>query len=353
VSAIEETQHSDPLVANLASAAAGNLRKILGPKPVVYRRRQREFWVLGAVVLLALPLATTGIYGLGVGRNAMLYSMLAVGFYFQFALSGQFSLATGAFYAAGAYVSAWAAPHGGFASGFVLAVIITGLLGAAVKLTLARSPLIQFGIATLSFGELAFLVFRNWNQFTHGNLGRFGLPYPRLFGYTINTPVRIYLFCAIFVLIGVFLVIMFERSPAQRDQIFTRDMAAVAKTTGLRTGYLQIVAFAIGAAFMGGAGSIFAHTGSFVHPSAFSTEISLDVLLMVLIGGISSPWGPVVGAIVLTLLPEWLRSIATYKDLIYAGGILVVILLLPGGLVSLPRVIQGRLAPLFKKRRAA
>src|SRR5205823_2687010 len=125
------------------------------------------------------PLFTNGIYGLGVGRTAMLYAMLSLGFYFQFALSGQFSLATAAFYATGAYMSAWVSPHGGFVVGFLAAVVVTGTLGAAVKLALARSPLIQFGIATLSFGELTFLVYRNWRQFTAGSLGRYGLPPPR------------------------------------------------------------------------------------------------------------------------------------------------------------------------------
>jgi branched-chain amino acid transport system permease protein len=351
VSATDQTQ-SETLAGRLAATAVANLRdRIVGPKPVVYRRRQREFWLLGAVLLFLLPLLTTGIYGLGVARNAMLLSMLALGFYFQFALSGQFSLATGVFYGTGAYTSAWVSRHGGAGVGFVAAVVVTALLGALVKLLLSRSPLIQFGIATLSFAELVFLVYRNWTQFTGGNLGRFGLPSFSVAGYVFNTPTRHYMLLAGFVLVGVYLLILFERSPAQRDQIFVRDMGAVAKTTGLRTRRLQIIAFGLGGAYMGAAGSLFAHTGNFVHPSSFTTEISLEVMIMVLIGGIRSPWGPVVGAIVLTVLPEWLRPIAHYQDLVYAGGILVVILMLPGGIVSLPTVIRARVEPVLAKRR--
>jgi len=365
VSGIEHTDSdnqvsSEQEVGALARRAAANMRQIVGPKPYVYRRRQREAWVVACILLFSLPLFTTGVYGLGLGRTVMLHAMLALGFYFQFALSGQFSLATAAFYATGAYVGAFIVDpnatgflqNGGFPVAFLAAVIIAGLLGAVVKLALSRSPLIQFGIATLSFAELMFLVYRNSTNFTNGNTGRFGLPPISLFGFEFNTPVRQYLLCTAFVLFGAFLLILFERSPAQRDQIFTRDMAAVAKTTGLRTGYLQVVAFAIGAAYMGGAGAIFAQTGTgFVHPTAFSTELSLDILVMVLIGGIGTPWGAVVGAIVLTIMPEWLRSIAKYKDIIYAGAILIVILVLPGGLVSLPRVLNAKYGGRFKKRK--
>jgi len=123
--------------------------------------------------------------------------------------------------------------------------------------------------------------------------------------------------------------------------VFVRDMADVARTTGLRSSPMLVVAFALGGAYMGAAGSLLAHTAGFVDITSFSIAISLDVLLMVLLGGVRSVWGPPIGAVVLILLPEWLRSIADYKDLIYAGVILLVVLVLPGGLASLPHRIRG------------
>ena len=144
-------------------------------------------------------------------------------------------------------------------------------------------------------------------------------------------------------LIGAALAILFERSPAQRDLAFVRDMDAVAKTVGLRATLLQASAFAVGAAYMGVAGSLFVRTSGFVSTTSFTVDIALSVLLMVLLGGTGSVWGPVVGAVVLTLLPELLSSWANYQDLIYAGLILAVIMVLPGGIVSLPKLIRRRL----------
>ena len=92
---------------------------------------------------------------------------------------------------------------------------------------------------------------------------------------------------------------------------------------------------------MGAAGSLLAHLYGFAQIDSFEVNLSLEALLMVLLGGTGSVWGPILGAVVLTVLPEWLRSIADYKDLVYAGVILVVVLLLPGGLASIPSRIRG------------
>ena len=102
-------------------------------RPAVYDRRQREFWVVGSLLLLLPPLFTQGIYGLGVLRLVLIYCLVALGYWVQFAVGGNFSLATAVFYANGAYLSAWGASRGGFPVAFALAVFGTGLLGAAVK----------------------------------------------------------------------------------------------------------------------------------------------------------------------------------------------------------------------------
>jgi branched-chain amino acid transport system permease protein len=310
-------------------------------RPAVLARHQFRAWALAIVLAALLPTLVHGLYGMGVAKTAGLYAILSLGFYYQFALSGQFSFATTAFYAIGAYTSVWASQYGGFAVGFVAAIVAAGICGAIVKLLLGRSPLIQFGIATLAVAALSLIVLRNWEGFTGGGSGRFGVKPVSLFGWDFITPTEQYYAVAGVALIGVFLLILFERSPAQRDLTFVRDMGVVAKTTGLHSTPMLIVAFAIGAGYMGGAGSLLAHTSAFIDITSFSVVISLDVLLMVLLGGVRSVWGPVLGAIVLILLPEWLRSIADYKDLVYAGVILLVVLILPGGLASIPRRVAG------------
>jgi ABC-type branched-subunit amino acid transport system permease subunit len=319
----------------MAPAAASGIR------PAIFNRHQ--FRTLAVAMALAgiVPLFVHGLYGMGVAKTAGLYVILSLGFYFQFALAGQFSFATVAFYAVGAYTSIWASQYGGFLVGFLAAIVAAGVFGAVVKLLLARSPLIQFAIATLAVTALTLIVLRNWESFTGGGSGRFGVKPVSLFGYDLVTPTEQYYAVAGVAVIGLFLLILFERSPAQRDLVFVRGMGDVARTTGLRATPIVIAAFAIGAAYMGAAGSLLAHTEGFIDITSFDVSIALDVLLMVLLGGTRSLWGPALGAIVLVLLPEWLRSVADYKDLIYAGVILLVVLVLPGGLASIPQRVRA------------
>ena len=127
-------------------------------RPRVYSQHQ---WLVfaGAVVIAALlPLVVTSGYGYNIALNAGLFSILSLGFYFQFALAGQFSFATPAYYATGAYVYAWAAPSHGFIPAFLLAVVVTAIIGGLTKLLLVRSPLIHFAIATLAFGKPSVVV---------------------------------------------------------------------------------------------------------------------------------------------------------------------------------------------------
>ena len=194
-------------------------------RPEVFGRRQRETLLIGLAFGVLVPVFIHGPYGLNVATNAALYALLSLGFFLQFALAGQFSFATPTFFAVGAYATVWGGKHGGFATAVVLAAIVGGVLGFLVKLLLARSPLIQFAIATLAFGQLGIIVLRNWHSFTGGDQGLYNIPTAKLFGINFNTPTKEYLLVAAFVLIGAALLIIFERSPAQRDLAFVRTWA--------------------------------------------------------------------------------------------------------------------------------
>lgn len=321
-------------------------------RPAVYGRRQREVW-LGAVVVAALvPFLIHGAYGYNLAVNACLYCILSVGFFYQLVLAGQFSFATPTFYAVGAYFYIWSAKHmGGFLVGFVVAVLVTALLAIGVKLLLARSPLIHFSIATLAVGSLGIILLRNWHSFTNGDEGLYGIPPPKIFGYVFDTPAKQYLLVAGVLLIGVGLALLYERSPAQRDVVFVRDMGPVARTVGLRSLLLQALTFGIGAGYMGAAGALYASTAGFITTVGFDVSIALNVLVMVLFGGVGTVWGPVIGSIALyELQNQALQKWMSYQDLIYAVLILGIIIVLPGGLASVPSVLRRRLLPARKPR---
>jgi branched-chain amino acid transport system permease protein len=338
VSVTEGSAGSAPTPNGLAKLSGDLEARLIRPR--VYAQHQWAAW-LGAVVIAGLvPLVVTSGYAYNIAITAALFALLSLGFYFQFALGGQFSFATPAYYATGAYVFAWAVPSCGFLLAFLIASVITAVLGALTKLLLVRSPLIHFAIATLAFGELVLIVFQNWTSFTGGGQGKYGIPMPSIFGLQIDTNTKEYYLCAAVVLIAIALLILFERSPAQRDLVFVRDMGQVARTSGLRAHYIQIVAFAGGASFMGAAGALLSSTAGFVSTTSFQTQdnvsIALLVLLMVLLGGTGVVWGPVIGAIVLITLAQALSNLQSSEELIYAIAILVIILVLPGGITSLP-----------------
>jgi branched-chain amino acid transport system permease protein len=313
-------------------------------RPRVYSQHQWWWWAAVAVFAGFIPQIWSGGYYNNIEIDAGLYMLVALGFYLQFALAGQFSFATMAYYATGAYIFAWAVSNYGFFWAFVFAVVVTAVFGGLTKLLLYRSPLIHFAIATLAVAGLAGIVYEHvLVGITGGDQGRFGIPTPSLFGYQFDNEVRQYYLIAAVVMVVLALLIFFERSPGQRDTVFARDMGPVARNTGLRVNWIQITGFAAGAGIIGAAGVLLASTSGFVGIDTFSISTALTVLLFVLLGGIGSIWGPVLGVIALYVLPQvFLSHILVDEDIIYAAAILLVILFLPGGLTSLPTEITMR-----------
>jgi branched-chain amino acid transport system permease protein len=313
--------------------------------PPQFRGRQLPF--LGVFVVLGLlaPYVMGGDeYSDGVLNSVMVYAILTLGFFWCFSLAGNFTFAIYGVYAAGAYVSIWTANHyGGFWSGFLAATVVCGALGALMRLAFARCSMIFFAIATMAIGGLLIILFREWKGFTGGFAGIADIAVPSIFGMTLDTQAkRYYLMLGVLVLF-LLLTILFLRSPAFRDLQLSRDNGPVAAVIGLRPNGLQLVAFTVGSAMQGAAGSLYAHNAGYVSLEAFNVDVALLVLLMLLLGGFGSIYGAVIGAAVLTYLPEYLRGIQEYSDLIYGLAVLVIIVAFPTGIAGLRGSIERRL----------
>jgi ABC-type branched-subunit amino acid transport system permease subunit len=308
--------------------------------PPAYRGHQWIFLFLVTILALFVPSVFGGDpYHQGVVNNVMLAAIVAFGFYWIFALSGQFSFATFAMYALGAYVSAWGAHHlGSFWWGFALAMVVSGLIGAAMRLAFFRLTPIYFAIATLAVGSLLAIVFREWTGFTGGFQGEATTP-PSLFGYHIDTQFRQYYLMLAVLVVFVAATIAVIRSPVARELAFSRSNPAVAATTGLRPAQLTLVAFVVGSAMQGAAGSLYAHTAGYFSLESFDVTLSLNVLLMVLLGGMGSIYGPIIGAVIITYLPELLRNERQYADLINAALVLAIVLTLPSGVAGFRQIV--------------
>jgi branched-chain amino acid transport system permease protein len=295
------------------------------------------------VVLCCLaPYLVHGVYGQGQLIDIADYAILTLGFYWSFVLAGEFTFAVFGFFAIGSYLSVWVALRTDFLVGLITATLACTALGALLKFALRRAGVIYFAMGTIAFGSLVTIVFQNWTGFTGGFAGEGNIPLPGLFGYDLRSLAsQYYLLIAVMAIVLIATVLM-ERSPANRDLIFARDLGPVASTAGLRPDRLKIIAFAVGCGIQGAAGSLFAHTSTYLSLDSFTTQISLNVLLMILLGGIGSIYGPLLGALVIVELPEVLRSIQSYADLVYAILVLVVIVVFPLGITGLRGQPPGR-----------
>ncbi len=331
------------LIGHNKDAAPNGRRAAKALAPGAYRGHQWPF--LGAVVVVGLivPEVFGGdVYADGLLNQVLINAILALGFYWCFSLGGQFTFAVFAMYAAGAYISVWGANHlpGGFWGGFVLAMIATGAVGAATRLAFFKLGPIFFAIATMAVGGLMLILFREWTGFTGGYNGIGLIAKPEIFGAVLNTlHLRYYLMLGV---LAVFLAatVALIRSPAMRDLTFARDSRFVASTAGLKPAWVTLVAFVVGSAMQGAAGSLYAHNSSFFSLESFDISISLNVLLMVLLGGSRSIYGPVIGAGLLVLLPEFLRGVQNLSDLIYAALVLVIIVLFPDGIAGIRGLLE-------------
>jgi len=311
--------------------------------PPVYRAYQWPTLLLVFVLAWFVPMIFGGDpYHDGLLDNTLIDAILALGFFWCLSFAGLFTFAAVAVMATGAYVSLWVSHHlGGFWIGFVAAMLACAVLGALMRLMFLRLSALFFAIATFAVSGLLLVFYQNWTNFTGGYQGITKIAVPSVFGYKLDTLHRQYylLLCVL----AVFLVatIALQRSPAMRDLTLSRDKGPVAATAGLKPQQVLLGAFIVGTAMQGAAGSLFAHNVTFVSLESFDPSISLTVLLIVLLGGMNSIYGPVIGSAIIVYLPEILRSWQKYTDVIYASLVLVIVIAFPGGIAGSRQLVEG------------
>jgi len=269
----------------------------------------------------------------GVGINVT----LAVSLNLVNGYTGQFSLGHAGFMAVGAYlasaVSVFLGPKLLGESGgtllsqnlLFLAALIAGGLSASFAGLIVGVPSLRLkgdylALVTLGFGEIIRVIFQNFEPLG-GALGLNGIPaYTSIF------------WVLAFVALSVFVVVCLVHSTYGRGFLATHDDEIASEAVGLDTTRYKIVAFVIGAFFAGVAGGLYAHHKQFLSPTGFDFMKSIDIVVMVILGGMGRTVGVIIAAILLTLLPEFLRGFAEYRMIIYALLIIVLMILRPQGL---------------------
>jgi branched-chain amino acid transport system permease protein len=230
--------------------------------------------------------------------------------------TGLFSLGHAAFLGVGAYTEAVLSNAGWpFPVSFALAALISAATGVVVGLPALRVKGIYLAIATLAFGFIVVEVFARWESVTGGNAGTH-LKAPRIFDWAADTDVSFYFIC-LAVTVGATLVILnLLRSPTGRAFVAIRDSEISAQSMGIHLARYKTLSFAISAALAGVAGALYAHKLKFISPDQFEILQSIDLVLMIVVGGIGSVHGAFLGAIFLITMPQ---AIALAKDYLPAA----------------------------------
>ncbi len=263
--------------------------------------------------------------------------------------AGQISLAQGAFVGIGAYTEALLAQNGWpYPIVFLAAGALSFGIGWGLGYPALRVQHHYLAFVTLAFSTLVFLVLRNEQWLTNGIYGISGIARPTIAGWPTGRPINFYFFCLSMLMALSFATWWLVRSPWGRAFVALRENPIRALSLGVDTRRYTLMAFAIGSALGGFSGAIYAPLVQFIEPNSFALGISINLLLMVIVGGSGYFLGPFVGAMIAVLLPEWLRFTEGYYLMGYAAVVMALMAFCPSGILGL----LERAAKALERRRA-
>ncbi len=303
---------------------------------------QPKFYLPALIVISVFALVFPFIFSMyqtNIMITGLIYVMLGLGLNIVVGLAGLLDLGYVAFYAVGAYSYALLNHH--FGIGFWAALPIGAGVGVLFGILLGFPVLRLRGdylaIVTLGFGEIIRLILENWNEFSFGPSGIANIPRPSLFGIDLsleNATIYLYYLMILFVLFTIFVVNRLQDSRIGRAWIALREDEVACEAMGVDRRKTKLTAFALGATWAGMAGVIFAAKTTFINPASFTIWESIIILCIVVLGGMGSIIGVIVGALILILLPEYLRAFSEYRMLIFGGMLVLMMVFRPGGIVS-------------------
>lgn len=294
--------------------------------------------------LIAFPAITQDPYFLNMLITAGIWTTSVWGV--QVIMStGQLTLGHAAYMAVGAYASTLLTMKAGLS--FWLAFPLSGLISSFIALLIGYPTLrvkgVYFSIITFAFAEILRLTIVHWPSLLGGYGGIANIPPPQPI-FFISFTSRVPFYYLILALSLATYLVMIRIDNSRIGQIFSsiHESDTLAESIGINIMGYKIAAFCLGCFFAGLSGSFYAHYFNFTSPEFFTIWQSIYCLLFVIVGGAGSIWGPPLGSIFMTLVPEFLRVAREYEPVIYSTILIGVMFLLPGGLVTLPQRLRGK-----------
>jgi branched-chain amino acid transport system permease protein len=302
-------------------------------------RKERRWTTLAAcgalVALMAVLPGLLGSYTLYILTLTFIYTIVSASFR-TIAISGQFPLAHGAFMGIGAYLGAMASKWLGWSPWLTmpLAALAAAVIGMLFGYPFARLRALYYAMGTLFFGVGVIEIIFAGGKWSGGYSGLTGIR--PLF---IGSRVAFYYFFLGLAVISIAALYRFEFSRIGLNLKAIAQSHLVASSVGINEAWYRVLAVGVGSFFVGLAGAAYAHFSQVLSPTSFNLGATLWIVMYVLIGGINSFAGPIVGTAILVLVPEFFRSLKMYSPYISAGILLIVVYLVPGGLASLPHLV--------------
>lgn len=272
-----------------------------------------------------------------------IYSTLALSLNLVVGMTGLLSLAQAAFYGIGAYATAigMTTLGLGFLPTILLGMGVNAILAFVVGKILSRFQGDYYAIVSAGLSIIVFSILLNWKAVTNGPLGIFGIGKPEILGIDFYSNSSFLILSLVIVIIAYFIYNLIDKSSFGRALKAIREDEQLARVMGYNSKHFKSIIFVISAAMSGVAGAMFASYIAFIDPSTFQLKEGIFLFTIIIVGGLSSAWGSILGALILISLPEILRFVglpyetaAQFQQIIYGGMLVLMMVIKPQGLLG-------------------
>lgn len=294
-------------------------------------------WALLALAGLLFPLIAGNDYHLTVMGKAYIVAIATLGLNLLTGYTGQFNLAHAGFMAVGAYAVGILTVdyHWSFWWAFLASAVVSGLLGWAIGLLCLRLKGHYFSIFTMCVGTILYLLIEKWEGLTHGTVGIIGVPAPTgIGGFDFDTPLRLYYLVFFFLVIAVVAMQRIVNSLLGRTFMAIRNGDELAEALGIPLMRNKTLSFVLSVIYAGLAGGLYAGYVRFIGPDIAAVEHTFDMTMSMLIGGAGTVLGPLLGAIAVPWMTQYLQFLQDYRFLVFGPLLVLLVIFMPQGVVG-------------------
>lgn len=304
--------------------------------------------VVGLVAAVVAPFVFSDPYRLHILILILLSAALASGLNLLLGIAGQISFASAAFYGIGAYTAGILSTRYDtpFLVNLLAAIAVASVVGLILGVPSLRLTGHYLAIATIGFQAMAVAAFLNWTSLTRGPAGIYGIPRAEIFGFAFDTVRKNYFLILALTVLIVAIIARLGQTGIGLQMRAIREDELPARAVGVNLTKVKLLAFILYGAMAGMVGAFYAHYIGSIDPYPFDILLSATILVMVLLGGTGSIPGAIVGAIVLTLLPELTRGLDVTRMVLYGLALILIVFFLPNGLAGIAdRLLLARIRP--------